>query len=624
MASSLLALLIAGAIQGVVPAAPPPPDDVVAPEVDPGLLDGRRKPGVEQPLPPAIIQNNAGAVNAPPPEAFPTDSIPLPDRWRIMTSLCPAKGGDQSIYQTFGAMRDVCHGHTDPYHQNPLKGDRPIDRSKVPWLPIREDDWFLNASFISDTLFEPRSFPLPTGGVTTQRPGSVDLFGKDASYALVQTLLLSASLLKGNTVFAPPHIEYHVTLAFNVNHARVPERQILNVDSAKAPRRTDGMVALQEAFVDYHLRNTSDRYDFDSIRVGIQPFQADFRGFLFNDAQLGVRLFGNRDNNRFQYNLAAFWRLEKDTNSGLNDVTQTPRDDLVFLGNFYRQDFLIPGLTGQATVVYNRNRERGQYYYDANGFPVRPALIGNLKTRNYDVVYLGVNLDGHIYKINVTASGYHAVGSDRNNNFTGQKGTIDSWFAAGEISYDRDWMRFRLSGLFASGDADPFDKKERGFDAIYENPIFAGADTSYWIRQSVPFIGGARGVALSQRNGILNDLRTSKDLGQSNFINPGTLLAGVGSDLDLTPTFRLALNANHLWFQQTAVLKVLRQQANIGNDIGWDLSAATTWRPKATNNIVLRLSAAMLVPGQGMKDLFTNVDGDKNYYSILANAVIAF
>ena len=105
---------------------------------------------------------------------------------------------------------------------------------------------------------------------------------------------------------------------------------------------------MQEAFIDYHLRNVSDRYDFDSVRVGIQPFQFDFRGFLFNDQQLGVRLFGNRDNNRFQYNLAAFWRLEKDTNSGLNDVIQPPRDDWVLHANLYRQDFPFVGLTSQA------------------------------------------------------------------------------------------------------------------------------------------------------------------------------------------------------------------------------------------------------------------------------------
>ncbi len=59
------------------------------------------------------------------------------------------------------------------------------------------------------------------------------------------------------------------------------------------------------------------------MRVGIQPFQSDFRGFLFQDSQLGVRLFGNRDNNRWQYNLAWFRRLEKDTNSGLNDVDRS-------------------------------------------------------------------------------------------------------------------------------------------------------------------------------------------------------------------------------------------------------------------------------------------------------------
>ena len=84
----------------------------------------------------------------------------------------------------------------------------------------------------------------------------------------------------------------------------------------------------------------------------------DFRGFLFNDQQLGVRLFGNRDNNRFQYNLAAFWRLEKDTNSGLNSVVQRPRNDWVsFAPISTGRTFVIPGLTSQISVTYNMNRE---------------------------------------------------------------------------------------------------------------------------------------------------------------------------------------------------------------------------------------------------------------------------
>jgi len=623
---TLTALFLAGAL-ALQSADPPPPaasPETTAPDVDNGVLPGRQKPGYNTDLPPTVVQTNPGAVHAPPPEAFPTDQIPLPDRWRIMTGLCPAKGGDQSIFDVFKAMREVCHSPLDPYHQNALKGDRPINRAKVPWLPIRDDDWFIETNAISDTLIEPRSLPLPTSGAANQGPGATNTFGGDRSLILSQTFLLEASLIKGSTAFKPPEIEYHVALAFNLNYANASNRQILNVDAAKATHRTDGFAALQEAYVDYHLRNVSDRYDFDAVRVGIQPFQADFRGFLFNDQQLGVRLFGNRDDNRVQYNLAMFWRLEKNTNSGLNDVSQAPRKDMVFVANLYRQDFLIPSLTSQITLVYNRNREGNEFYYDSNGFPVRPGLIGDLRGRNYDAIYLGYNADGHIHRVNVTASTYYVFGSDRNNNYTDLPARISAGFAATELSYDRDWMRFRVSGLYATGSSNPSGHVETGFDAIYENPVFAGADTSYWIRQGIPFAGGGRGIFLNQRNGILNDLRTSKDLGQSNFVNPGTVLTGVGADFDLKPTLRLAVNANHLWFAQTESLETLRQQGNIARNIGWDLSSAVTWRPKATQNLVFRLSGAILAPGQGMKDLFGNTNGDTVYFSVLGNAILSF
>jgi hypothetical protein len=319
-----------------------------------------------------------------------------------------------------------------------------------------------------------------------------------------------------------------------------------------------------------------------------------------------------------------FWRLEKNTNSGLNDVSQAPRKDMVFVANLYRQDFLIPSLTSQITLVYNRNREGNEFYYDSNGFPVRPGLIGDLRGRNYDAIYLGYNADGHIHRVNVTASTYYVFGSDRNNNYTDLPARISAGFAATELSYDRDWMRFRVSGLYATGSSNPSGHVETGFDAIYENPVFAGADTSYWIRQGIPFAGGGRGIFLNQRNGILNDLRTSKDLGQSNFVNPGTVLTGVGADFDLKPTLRLAVNANHLWFAQTESLETLRQQGNIARNIGWDLSSAVTWRPKATQNLVFRLSGAILAPGQGMKDLFGNTNGDTVYFSVLGNAILSF
>ncbi|MBX9858798.1 MAG: hypothetical protein K2Y20_04305 [Sphingomonas sp.] len=567
----------------------------------------RRRPGYEKALPPPIVQRNPGAITAPPPEAFPTDQIPIPDRWRLIQSL--------------GL---VTEHWWDPYHQNTLKGDRPINREKVKWLPIREDDWFFTANLTSDTVFEPRSFPIPVGVQTTERPNSIDVFGNSGSYVLSQSLIAGVSLSKGRTTFKPPEIEYRLTLALNLNYANVPERRVLFVEPSKPSQRFDYFVGVQEAFVDYHLRNTSTRYDFESIRFGIQPFQTDFRGFLFNDDQLGVRFFGNRDNNRFQFNLAAFWRLEKDTNSGLNDVTKRPRSDWVFVANVYRQDFLIPGLTSQVALVYNLNRERNTIRIDNNGFPVRPALLGNLRGRDYDVLYLGYNADGHIGRLNLTASAYAALGEDRDSIFTSRPAQIRAWFGAAELSYDRDWVRVRLSGLYASGDGDPYDNVESGFDAIFENPVFAGADTSYWIRQTIPFAGGGRVIGISGRNGILNSLRSSKEQGQSNFNNPGTALIGVGSDFDLTPRLRVSGNVNHLWFANTATLQALRNEGSIPRDIGWDLSAAAIYRPKASQNIVFRLSAAALLPGSGFRDLFTDIDRNRSYFSVLANIVLSY
>jgi hypothetical protein len=587
-------------------AAPPWEEDI--PPVDPAIIEGRERPGYTAPLPDRIEQNNEGAIRAPPPEAFPTDQLPIPDRWRLIESL--------------GLVKESL---LDPYNQNTYKGDRPINPDKVPWLPINGDDWFFVANLISDSVYEPRTFPIPVGVQTTEDPDRLDVFGNDFSQVFSQTFIAGFALLKGSTTFKPPTIEYRLTLAYNVNYVTVPERRVLFVEPSRGTERLDQFLGVQEAFVDYHFSEfDNDRFDFISIRAGIQPFQSDFRGFLFNDQQLGVRLFGSRDNNRFQFNLGAFWRLEKDTNSGLNAILRAPRDDFVFVANAYRQDFLIPALTSQITVVYNMNREADDIQIDTNGFPVRPALLGTLRGREYDVVYLGYNMDGRIGRVNLTGSFYWALGEDRNSFFTDRPANINAQFAAVEASYDRDWMRFRLSGAYASGDSDPYDDTEGGFDAIFENPIFAGADTSYWIRQTIPFAGGGRAIAVNGRNGLLNSLRSSKEQGQSNFNNPGLMLLGAGADFDLTPQFRLSANANHLWFENTATLQVLRNEGSIPKEIGFDLSAAAIWRPKATQNIVFRLSAATLVAGDGFRDLFDNLGREQKFYSILANVVLTY
>ena len=520
----------------------------------------------------------------------------LPDRWRIVTLL----GYPENL--------------RDPYHGNNwLKGDR----------PAFGEDWFANLTAVSDSLFEPRRFPVPVASPAGGGPGSLDTIGDGEQYLLAEYLIVETVLYQGDTVFRPPDWEFRFTPVFNISHASASEQGVLKANPDYGTTRTEGVIGVQALFVDRHLRNVSDRFDFDSLRIGIQPFTADFRGFLFQDSPFGVRLFGTRDNNRWQYNLGWFRRLEKDTNSGLNNLVELGadafRDDDLFAANLYRQDFPCLGYTSQLAVVHNRNREGADTHYDDNGFIQRPSSLGLERARDYDVTYIGYNGDGHIGPWNLTFSAYSALGEEDRGTFVERPDDIRAWFTAAEGSRDFDWIRARATFVYASGDDDPFDDVAGGYDAIFENPLIAGADTSFWIRQPVPLIGGGR-VVLSGRNGMLNSLRSSKEFGQSNFTNPGLVLAGIGADLDLLPTLRASVNVNGLWFADTASLEVARSQADIGREIGLDLSLALTWRPLASQNVILRLSAGALIPGSGFKALY----GSEVPYSVLGNVVLTY
>jgi hypothetical protein len=584
---------------------------------DAGRIVERRQPGYEPapcPQPANVIPDPAaaregshagdggdprnvdrGATPEPSATASPTAadlqaSIPVPDRWRIVDML----GGRPGVL--------------DPYHRNRLKGDTPL-----------RNGWFFSLGVVSDTVFEQRNLVTPAGATTTSNAGSNDVFGRPDQSALLQTVAVELVYYRGDTVFLPPDYELRFTPVLSFTHLAVHELGVVDVDPRQGDVRNDYFMGVQAAFVDKHLRTVSERFDFDSLRVGIQPFNSDFRGFLFQGNQPGLRLFGNRDDNRYQYNIAWFRRLEKDSNSGLNDLAAQWRADEVLVANIYRQDFPVPGFTSQLTVIYNRNREGSDRHYDSNGFVERPAALGRQAARDYDVVYLGLNGDGHFGRTNVTASAYLATGSESAGVFVAQPDRIRAGFAALELSRDYDWLRPRLSFLYASGDHDPYDTRATGFDAIAENPQFAGADTSLWIRQSVPLVGGG-GISLSGRNGVLNSLRSSQEEGQSNFTNPGTVLVGAGVDMDVLPELRVSLNVNHLAFADTAVLAAARNQAPPPAEIGTDVSLAVTWRPLLSQNIVLRASYAQLLVRGGYAQLFP--DGNPTY--LMLNAVLSY
>ncbi len=388
---------------------------------------------------------------------------------------------------------------------------------------------------------------------------------------------------------------------FNINYLDVEETGVVSPDVRKGTDRGRSWLALEEWFAEAKLADLSPNYDFVSVRAGSQPFTSDFRGFLFSDTNRAVRLFGTRLSNRDQFNLVYFSQQEKDTNSGLNTFSDRHQD--IVIANYYRQDFLFPGYTAQASLHYNHDSPTTRF--DKNGFLVRPDPAGVFQPHSVDVAYLGWAGDGHIDRVNVTHQVYWALGRDSLNPIANQRQDISAWMTAAELSYDRDWMRFRTSFLWASGDDDPSNSHATGFDTILDNPNFAGGDFTYWQRQQIKLLG----VNLVQRESLVPDLRSSKIQGQSNFVNPGLFLANFGVDFELTPRWKMVNNVNLLWFDETEVLETFLFQGRVHHFIGTDVSSGFEYRPLLSNNAIVRFGLAGLVPGRGFSDIYDNLTG---------------
>lgn len=525
---------------------------------------------------------------------YPANSTPVPDRWHD-TSFAPWRR------YTSGDTNESPFAHPAPetwhwYRQSLLKGD----------LPIHGQEWFLALAASSESLYEDRSLPLPSG-ISASAPGQFDFLGSYGTSVFVQNIALDAILIQGETVYRPPDQTFRLRLVGNYNRATVDAPGLLNPDPGSpsggndAPtRRNDAFFAVQEAFYEYHLADLSPNYDFVAVKAGIQTFNSDFRGFIFNETQLGLRLLGNADNNHTQYNFAVFDLREKDTNSELN--TLDARGQYVVVANVYRQDFLVKGYTAQLSL--HGNFDQAGIHYDTNGGIVRPAPLGSVAPHDVNVGYLGWAGDGHVGRLNLNHALYYAFGRDEFNGLAGRETTISAGLAALELSYDQNWIRFKASALFATGDSDPTDGRATGFDSIVDNTNFVGGPFSYYVRQGFNLAGTA--VSTKQRFSVLPNLRTNKNQGQANFVNPGVFILGLGTDIEVTPRLRAFANANHISFAQTEPLQTALLTNVVAPDLGWDLSLGLQWRPLLTDNIIVSAGYAVLLPGQGFNDIYRN------------------
>jgi hypothetical protein len=529
-------------------------------------------PAPERPL------SGASATGAPlkgPAPLFP-DSEPLPDRWRITPPP----------YQ-----RNV-EGHWwDPYNQNLFKGD----------YPILGQDIFFKATAATKVELVGRSAPTPSGA-SAVNPGSFQFFGDPNAFMYDQKWALTAEVSKGNTAFKPFEWQAVVEGVVDLNDLSVGENGVVSPDVRDGTSRLTHDAALQQASLEYHILNLSNRYDFVSVKVGRQPFNSDFRSLIFFDFNQGARVFGSGGGNRYQYNLLYFYQAEKDSFSKLN--TFDLRNQSVGVANLYVQDLLFLGWQNAFSVHvdYDDGANHGTEF-DRAGFLVRPDPVGIATPHTVAATYLGWTSEGHIDRVNISHAFYQAVGHDTNNPIAGRPIDINAQLAFLELSIDQDWLRYQTSAFFSSGDSDPRDGTGRGFDTILDFPRIMGGEFSYWNRQSIR-IADRGGVALMQENSVVPDLRSSKIQGQANFVNPGLIMLNLGTTADLTQKLRAIFNVNYIRFVETKPLEILLKQPNIRQDVGLDVSLGLECRPFLNNNVIFKGFGAILQPWGGFKDIY--------------------
>jgi hypothetical protein len=558
------------------------------------------------------LDSDPNYVLNPLPESLPPAAdvfATVPDRWALQ----------QTEYKRYSSPGEYIYTKPrwyDPFNRNRLKGDQPI------WPDRFGQQVFFNLTATSDTSFDVRRVPSPSN-VSAANPGSSTFFGRGEQEFVDQTFRFSFDLFHGDASFRPVDWRIRITPEISLNDLNVRELGIVGPDVRSGTNRLDSHIGLQEAFAEVKLHDLGPNYDFVSLRAGIQQFNADFRGFLFVDEQPAMRIFGDLHSDKIEYNAAYFQFLEKNTNSGLNSFER--RHQQVVLGNVYLQDFFFPGYTTEFVAAWNK--DDATIHYDDNGFLVRPAPVGNVINQNpgfgpvphgIRVGYFGWLGSGHIRRINLTHAFYQAVGEDTFNPIADHRVTVNAQLAAAEISYDRDWIRYRVAAFYTSGDANPRDGRARGFDSILDLDSFAGGLFSFWNREGFRLTGS--GVLLTTPGSLIPSLRANKDEGQANFVNPGIFVANAGADFDITPKLKGFANVNFLRFERTESLEDILFQASIRRSIGVDYGAGVTYRPPLSENIVLTGGAAMLTPGAGFRDIY----GGKTLFSLFTSVKLTF
>jgi hypothetical protein len=459
----------------------------------------------------------------------------------------------------------------DPYTPNVVKGDYPLWGDKI----------FLSATGVIDTFADfKRNLDYFSGGRFRNIPyHEHNILGQITAVAFLE-------IFHGDTVFAPK--DWALRLA--------PVMRFRCGDLNATDHGCGEYITLQEGFFELKLFEIGTTFDATSGRVGIQGFNADFFGLIYNDVQPGLRFFSEIDRNQFKVNLAAFDRLNKEKLSALNELDKR-REHQVAVVSLQWDDFILPGFNVLPSVLYSHDEA--------------PAVVtpGHL-----DAWYFGLTANGHIGRFNVAGAVYYVTGQTARNTPTRTRQDISAWTVFAQATYPIHWLNPRLAVAYGTGDDDPTDRDARGFDSVFDNVAFGGGQFSYLFGEKIQL--GA--ITVLRGNSVYPSLRGANATSQ--YVNPGAVAINPGIDMTLTPTTLFEANYNYVRFDDTSSLTGVAGR-RVSNEVGHELNGGVTWRPLLNEQLIVFGGAAVFFPGQGVKDTFGN---DDPVYKAVVRVVLTF
>lgn len=416
----------------------------------------------------------------------------------------------------------------DPYGPNVLKGDRPFAGAK--------------------------GFVVLTGIVDAQAT-SLSRKG-DSTTRGISTVLVSAEVFRGQTVFRPKSIGLRLT---------------------GLARHQDGGeddFAPGESFLELLLlEHGGASFDSTSLRAGVQAVNLDVQGLVVNDLLLGGRVFSEFSRNR--YGVSVLWGrpLEKDAVSALG---KEPLEADIAAAVLTVGDAFVPGLNLTATLAADVDRR--------------------VENEPLDVAFVAVALSGHLGRVVTAPAIYLAAG--RRKDAAGTSHQIVAPMGVLDFALPANAWTPRLTLLWAPADREPGDDNDTAYDAIADRVAFAGAGGAGNLAGA-----GRAGVAgtLFRKGSVIPSLRGAN--APPNFVHGGVRVIDVGVDLALTHKLAASFDVAHFRFDEPATVSTLTGTDLSSDEIGTEGILQLRYKPFLNENALVVLSAAMLSPGNALEEL---------------------